>query len=320
MSLAIGVDIGGTKIAGALVRDGEILQRTRVETPAEDVGAIVEAVTTVIQDLQGKAGGEDVVGAGIACAGLVDAAGETILFAPNLAWRDEPLKAKVADQVDLPIRLENDANAAAWGEFRHGAARDHDDMTLITVGTGIGGGIVNDGTLLRGAAGVGAEIGHMRVVRDGLRCGCGNRGCWEQYGSGSALVREARDLIRSGTPHAARLSDACGGDPDALEGGDVTKVAEEGDPAAAELIHELGVWIGEGAASLAAILDPAAIVIGGGVSAAGDLLLEPARRAFHRNLTGRGYRPWPEMVLASLGNDAGVIGAASVMLDERPTS
>ena len=108
MSLAIGVDIGGTKIAGALVRDGEILQRTRVETPAEDVGAIVEAVTTVIQDLQGKAGGEDVVGAGIACAGLVDAAGETILFAPNLAWRDEPLKAKVAAQVDLPIRLEND--------------------------------------------------------------------------------------------------------------------------------------------------------------------------------------------------------------------
>ncbi|WP_462417376.1 ROK family glucokinase [Kytococcus sp. Marseille-QA3725] len=313
MPLAIGVDIGGTKIAGALVEDGCILHRARAETPAQDVVEIARAVVTVIEDLRGEAGDREVVGAGIACAGFVDAAGERIMFSPNLAWREEPLKATVSEQVDLPVRLENDANAAAWGEFRHGAASEHDDMVLVTIGTGIGGGIVNQGVLLRGASGMGAEIGHMRAVPDGHRCGCGNRGCWEQYGSGSALVREARDLVRSGTPHAARLAEACGGDVDRLEGADVTRLAEEGDPASVELLDDLGTWIGEGAASLAAVLDPGTIVIGGGVSAAGDLLLEPARRAFGKSLTGRGHRPWPDVLLASLGNDAGVIGAASIM-------
>lgn len=315
MSLAIGVDIGGTKIAGALVREGVVLERARVETPAEDVDAIAEAVVDVLDQLQGAAGDQEVVGAGIACAGFVDREGETILFSPNLAWRDEPLRARLAERTDLPVRLENDANAAAWGEFRHGAGREHRTMTLITVGTGIGGGVVDDGHLLRGSSGIAAEIGHLRVVRDGLRCGCGNRGCWEQYASGSALVREARELVRSGTPMAGRLVEACGGDPERLEGTDVTRLAEEGDPAAEELLHELGVWLGEGAASLAAVLDPGAIVIGGGVSAAGDLLVQPAQRAFRRQLTGRGHWPWPDVLLASLGNDAGVIGAATIMSD-----
>ncbi|SNC60705.1 glucokinase [Kytococcus aerolatus] len=320
MTLAIGLDIGGTKIAGALVRDGEILERARVETPADEVGHIIDAVVSVIEMLQREAAGEEIAGAGIACAGFVDVMGEHVLFAPNLAWRNEPVRAQVMERVDLPVRLENDANAAAWGEFRHGSAKEFDDMTLITVGTGIGGGIVHDGVLLRGAAGIGAEIGHMRVVREGHRCGCGNRGCWEQYASGTALVREARELIRSGTPHAERLAEICGGDPEQLSGEDITGAAEQGDPAARELLHELGVWLGEGAASIAAILDPAAIVIGGGVSAAGDLLLAPTQRAFERHLTGRGHRPWPQVVLAGLGNDAGVIGAATIMVDAPGTS
>ena len=235
-----------------------------------------------------------------------------MFFSPNLAWRDEPLKERLESAVDLPVMIENDANAAAWGEFRFGAAAEVDDVVMVTVGTGIGGGVVVDGVLMRGAFGVAAELGHMRVVPDGLRCGCGNRGCWEQYASGSALVREARELVASGTPHAARLSELCAGDPAALTGPDVTRAAAEGDPAAVELLADLGTWIGEGAASVAAILDPALIVLGGGVSDAGALLLDPARAAFRRQLTGRGYRPEARFALASLGNDAGMIGAADL--------
>jgi glucokinase len=165
---------------------------------------------------------------------------------------------------------------------------------------------------MRGAFGVAAELGHMRVVPDGLRCGCGNRGCWEQYASGRALVREARELVASGTPHAARLSELCAGDPAELSGPDVTRAATEGDPAAVELLADLGTWIGEGAASVAAILDPELIVLGGGVSDAGALLLDPAHAAFRRQLTGRGYRPEARFALARLGNDAGMIGAADL--------
>jgi glucokinase len=214
--------------------------------------------------------------------------------------------------VDQPVTIENDANAAAWGEFRHGAAYEADDMVLVTVGTGIGGGVVVDSRLLRGAYGVGGELGHMRVVPDGIRCGCGNRGCWEVYASGNALVREGRELVASRSPLGAALSDACGSDPAALRGHDVTAVAQAGDPAATELLADLGRWLGEGAASVAAILDPELIVIGGGVVAAGDLLLDPARAAYGRQLTGRGHRPVAEIVPAALGNDAGLIGAAAL--------
>jgi glucokinase len=214
--------------------------------------------------------------------------------------------------VDQPVTIENDANAAAWGEFRHGAATEADDMVLITVGTGIGGGVVVDSRLLRGAYGIGGELGHMRVVPDGIRCGCGNRGCWEVYASGNALVREARELVTSGALSAAALSEVCGGDPAALKGDHVTSVARSGDPAAVELLADLGRWLGEGAASVSAVLDPELIVIGGGVVAAGDLLIGPAHAAYARSLTGRGHRPVADMVPARLGNDAGLIGAAAL--------
>jgi glucokinase len=311
MTVTIGVDIGGTKIAAGVVSaTGEVLARARRDTPAQDPDQIAHDVADVVREL--AAPRRDVVAVGVACAGFIDRTGSTVLFAPNLAWRDEPLKMRLEALVDQPVTIENDANAAAWGEFRHGAAYDADDMVLVTVGTGIGGGVVVDSRLLRGAYGIGGELGHMRVVPDGIRCGCGNRGCWEVYASGNALVREARELVASGSPLAAALSDACGGDPAALHGHDVTAVAQAGDPAATELLADLGRWLGEGAASVAAILDPELIVIGGGVVAAGDLLLGPARAAYGRQLTGRGHRPVAEIVPAALGNDAGLIGAAAL--------
>jgi glucokinase len=310
VSTTVGLDIGGTKINGGVVdSNGKVIARARRETPAQDADAIAHEAADLIRELSKD---RDVRAAGVACAGFIDKSGATVLFAPNLAWRDEPLKQRLESIADIPVIIENDANAAAWGEFTHGVGREADDMVLVTVGTGIGGGVVVDGRLLRGAWGVAAELGHLRVVPDGIRCGCGNRGCWEQYASGNALVREARELVASGTPLAARLADLCGHAPAALKGADVTRAAMEGDPAALELLTDLGTWIGEGAASVAAILDPELIVIGGGVADAGDLLLDPSRAAFRRQLTGRGHRPEAKFALASLGNDAGMIGAAAL--------
>lgn len=310
MNATIGLDIGGTKISGGVIdRDGTILARGRRDTPALDPQAIIREATSLTRELSAQ---HRIDAVGVACAAYIDRAGSLVYFSPNLAWRDEPLKQRLESALDLPVSIENDANAAAWGEFRFGVAVDAATMVMVTVGTGIGGGIVVDGVLMHGAFGVAAELGHMRVVPGGIRCGCGNRGCWEMYASGTALVREARELVISGTPHAARLGELCGGDPASLEGPDVTRAAAEGDPAAVELFADLGVWIGEGVASVAAILDPELVVIGGGVSEAGAVLLEPALAAFRRQLTGRGYRPEARFVLASLGNDAGMIGAANL--------
>lgn len=307
----IGIDIGGTKIAGGLIApDGTILKRDRRDSPAENVDEIAATVADVISDL---AEGEDVERAGVACAGYIDKSGTTVLFSPNLAWRDEPLKERLEKSVDVEVTIENDANAAAYGEFIHGAGHDVDDMVMITIGTGVGGGVIIDGELFRGSYGIAAEIGHMRVVPDGIRCGCGNRGCLESYGSGRALVREARALVAGGSPYAGGLADKCGGDARQLEGKHVTEAAQAGDPAAIELLADIGRWIGEGAASLTSVLDPARFVIGGGVADAGDLLLGPIREAFGRQLTGRGHRPTATFEIAQLGNDAGMVGAAALV-------
>jgi glucokinase len=310
MSATIGLDIGGTKISGGVIDgSGAILARGRKQTPAHDPAAILQQAANLIRELSLE---HKIDAVGVACAGFIDRSGSTVLFAPNLAWRDEPFKQHLESVLHLPVTLENDANAATWGEFGFGAGIEADDMVLVTVGTGIGGGIVVDGVLMHGAFGMAGELGHMRVVPGGNRCGCGNRGCWEQYASGTALVREARELVVSGTPHVARLRELCGGDPAALSGPDVTRAAVEGDPAAVELLADLGAWIGEGLASIAAILDPELVVLGGGVSQAGDLLIDPALGAFRRQLTGRGHRPEARFAVASLGNDAGMIGAADL--------
>ena len=310
MTLACGIDVGGTKIAGGVVdEDGTILEELQVVSPATDVPAIEAAIETLVTELRTR---HSIEAVGVGAAGYIDKARAVVLFAPNLAWRDLDLKADLERTLGLPVVVENDANAAAWGEFQYGAGHDVDDLLLVTVGTGVGGGVVLDGALYRGAFGVGAEIGHMRVVPDGILCGCGNRGCFEMYASGSALVREARAAARAGSLLAADLLDLAGGDPESITGPLVTQAAHEGDAFSIEQLSSLGRWLGEGIASLTAVLDPAVVVIGGGVSAAGDLLLDPARAAFRSQLTGRGYRPMLEIRPARLGNRAGLIGAADL--------
>lgn len=305
-----GIDIGGTKIAGAVVDGtGVVLEEARVVSPATDPAAIETTVAALVAELAAR---HPVAAVGVGAAGYIDAARSNVLFAPNIAWRDEPLGPELARLTGLPVTIENDANAAAWGEFRYGAGRDVDDQLMVTVGTGVGGGVIADGRLLRGGFGIAGEIGHLCLVPDGLLCGCGNRGCFEQYGSGSALVRAARAAAAGPSLLARDLLDRAGGDPAAITGPLITEAAHAGDRFAIEQLRSLGQWLGHGIASLVAVLDPAVVVIGGGVSEAGDLLLDPIRDTFARTLTGRGFRPQAEIRRAVLGNRAGVIGAADL--------
>lgn len=317
MGLTIGIDVGGTKIAAGVVgTDGRIAARAQRDTPAGSVDETAKAICDAAAELIAD---NEVEAVGIGAAGFVSSDRSTVLFAPNLAWRDEPLGTRVADVLELPVVVENDANAAAWGEFAFGAARDAQHMVCLTVGTGIGGGVVIDGELLRGAHGVAAELGHMRVVPGGHRCGCGARGCWEQYASGRALVREGRAQAESGSLSAAQMLSVCGITTAAeLTGPMITMAAAAGDPCATELLDDLGRWLGEGLASIATLFDPSVIVIGGGVSAAKELVLTSAQRAFVRNLPARSNRPHPSFGLAQLGNDAGLIGAADLARQPAP--
>jgi len=309
---AIGVDIGGTKIAVGVVDEaGTILAKVRRETAADDVAGIDRAIADACAELAKE---HEIGAIGLAAAGFVSPDRRSVQFAPNIAWREYPLAERIEGLLDLdvPVVVENDANAAGWAEFRFGAARDATDMLMLTVGTGLGGAIVVDRDLVRGKWGVAAEVGHMRVVPGGHYCGCGHEGCWEQYASGSALVRDARQAAVAQPDRAARLVELAGGDSAAIEGPQVTQAAQEGDELAVELLATLGRWIGEGSASVAALLDPELIVIGGGVGAAGDLLLLPVRKAYEAQLSALGHRPVAQIELAEHGNEAGIIGAADL--------
>ncbi|MGZ4625809.1 MAG: ROK family glucokinase [Kineosporiaceae bacterium] len=314
--LSVGVDIGGTKVAAGVVDvAGRVLARARRETPSRDAALVEATIVEVVDELRRT---HEVVAVGVGAAGFVDADRARVRFAPHLAWRDEPLRDAIADRVGLRVVVENDANAAAWAEWRFGAGRGETHLVMVTLGTGIGGGIVFDGAVRRGRNGMAGEFGHMVVVPDGHRCECGNRGCLEQYASGNVLGREARELARAGSPVAVSLLERVGGDVDALIGPVVTEAAQEGDACAVELFDDVGRWLGVGLANLAAALDPGLFIIGGGVSDAGELLLGPARESFRRTLTGRGYRPEARIVRASFGPEAGLVGAADLARLARP--
>jgi len=310
--LTVGVDIGGTKVsAGVVDPEGHVLEWRRTETPSRRTNpAVVEGV--IVELVTALAAAHDVRAVGVGAAGFVDAERASILFAPHLSWRHEPVRDNLRRRLGLPVVVENDANAAAWGEYRFGAVRGEDHVVLVNLGTGIGGAVLVQGAVQRGKYGVAGEFGHMQVVPQGRRCECGNRGCWEQYASGNALVREMREMAAAESPVAQAMLERAGGDLARITGPLITDAANAGDPTAVELFAELGQWLGVGLANLAAALDPGTFVIGGGVSDAGELLLAPAREAFRRHLTGRGFRPEAHVVRAALGNEAGVIGAADL--------
>ncbi|WP_314174503.1 ROK family glucokinase [Streptomyces winkii] len=308
----VGIDIGGTKVMGGVVdADGHILEQVRAETPEKSKSpkVVEDTIAELVLDLSDR---HDVHAVGIGAAGWVDADRSRVLFAPHLAWRDEPLKDALTARLAVPVMVDNDANTAAWGEWRFGAGRGEDNLVMITLGTGIGGAILENGQVKRGKYGVAGEFGHMQVVPGGHRCPCGNRGCWEQYSSGNALVREARELAVAESPVAYGLIERVGGHISEITGPLITELARDGDAMCTELLQDIGHWLGVGIANLAAALDPGGFVIGGGVSAADELLIDPAREAFKRHLTGRGYRPEATIAKAQLGPEAGMVGAADL--------
>jgi glucokinase len=208
--------------------------------------------------------------------------------------------------------VENDANAAAWAEARFGAGRGEEYLVVLTLGTGLGGGLVIGGELYRGRLGIAGELGHVTVEPGGRRCGCGRRGCWERYASGRALILEAQELATVSPAIAGRMLELAGGHPEAITGLDITRAAQDGDEAALEAFRVIGTWLGQGMAALAAVLDPGMFVLGGGVSAAGELVREPAERSLHERITARPYRQVPHVRLAELGPEAGIVGAADL--------
>ncbi|MEY2634815.1 MAG: hypothetical protein RIS75_755 [Actinomycetota bacterium] len=310
MGLAIGVDLGGTKIAAGLVDDnGVIVEQNRRPTPAISAEAVIDCITELVQEL---AADHTVEGVCIAAPGFVDAQRSTLLFTPNLPMQNIALKSILEKSLNLPVVVENDANAAAWAESRFGAAKGAANAVMLTVGTGLGGGIVIDNNLIRGASGFAAELGHMTMVVDGLACGCGLNGCWEQYCSGNALLRNARKFAAKNRNDASVLLSFGDGSPEGIQGPHITDAARAGCPIAIAAFNEVGSRLGIGMATVSAVLDPEVFVIGGGVIEAGELLLAPARSAFESHLTARKHRKLPTILAATLGNDAGIVGAADL--------
>jgi glucokinase len=310
MPRTVGVDVGGTKMLAVTVDDARnVIVERRVPTP-EGASALVDAVVAVI-DAQRAEIPVDAVGIG--AAGLVDRDG-VLHIGPNLPGiRDLAIKALLEERLQLPVLVDNDATFAAWGERELGAAKGSDDVVVVTLGTGIGGGLVLDGRLSRGAHGFAGEVGHMKVDPNGPPCPCGGRGCWERYASGSALARYGREAGEGG--RATRVVELAGGDFHDVRGEHVGAAAREGDPEALEIMDKFAWWVAQGLANLADIFDPDTIVIGGGMLESGDLFLDRTREVFPQLVLAGPDRPRVDIVPAQLGERAGAIGAALVARD-----
>ena len=309
MSVTIGVDVGGTKCLGVLLDDGgAVLHEHRLPTPRGS-DAIVQAVVDVTGALRHAAGTADVAAVGVGLPGLVDRRG-SLRFAPNLPGVSElPVGRLVSEELGgMAVRVENDASCAAWGEREAGAARGAADAVLVTLGTGIGGGIIAGGALYRGANGFAGEVGHMVVDPHGPPCPCGKRGCWERFASGSGLGRLAREAAHAG--RADRILQLAGGDAEDVRGEHVTAAAAEGDAAAEAVMAAYAWWLALGLANLANVFDPEVLVLGGGLVEAGPVLVDPVRAAFAELVEAVEQRPEVRIEPAQLGEHAGAIGAA----------
>lgn len=303
---AIGFDIGGTNLRAAVVDgSGRVLARARRATPGSEA-ALEDAIVDVVGELDAEAA---VGGVGLAVAGFLDAGCRTVRFAPHLPWRDAAVADRLEARLGRPVTLEHDANSAAWGEYRFGAARGAGTWALFALGTGIGGALMHGGRLFRGAFGTAPEFGHLTVVDGGRRCPCGKRGCLERYCSGTALAATAAELAAAGGWSGPLAEEAAGG---GLTGTAVMAAAAAGDPLGRAAVADFAGWLGRGLALVADVLDPELIVIGGGVAADHAMFLDRAREVYAREITGAGHRPLARVAPAVLDGDAGMIGVADL--------
>ena len=310
--LTIGIDIGGTKVLGGVVDStGKIIDSARRVTPVAGGKELITTMIEVVKEFKSK---HEVAGVGISIAALISADQGTVVGAPNIANLSKlNFVAELKKEFNIPIIAENDANAAMWAEYKFGAARGFNPVMFFIIGTGMGGGLVIDGKLFRGSNGIGAEFGHMIVQQNGVLCGCGTKGCIEQYASGSALMRYAKEGITANPAKGKVVLDLAGGSVAGLTGAILTKAALTGDELAIAAFKQQADWLGSACASFSLILNPAAIVIGGGVVDAGELFLAPVREAMDRYMPFAGTHKPPKIIAAKFGNDAGLIGAADLV-------
>lgn len=312
----VGVDLGGTNVKTAMVSwDKQVLAKdSRPTNAAGGPEAVVDAIESSVRDLlaQSDLRPEQIMAVGIGAPGPMDWRTGVVYSPPNLpGWRDVPLADIMRQRLGVPCYVENDANVACYGEFWLGAGQGTQNMALLTLGTGVGGGVVVFGMLLRGEDGTAAELGHLKVQRDGRPCGCGSRGCLEQYGSVTGMIQTAAEGLAAGRESA--LWERCEGDLERLTGAMISEAAHGGDAFARWVVEDTAIWIGLGIASIINYQNPEKVILCGGMIAAGDMLLHPIRKTAVENSFDVPARRC-EIVLAGLGSDSGVLGAAGCAL------
>ena len=297
--LTIGFDVGGTNVRGGVItREGEILASRTVPT-SMDAEQLEADIVGIVDELRAD---YEVDAVGLALAGFLDPTCEVVRFAPHLPWRHANVRESLSQKLGMHVRLEHDANSAAWGEWCFGAGRGAEDWVFFAVGTGIGATLMTHDTIYRGAFGTAPEFGHIVVVPNGRQCSCGKRGCLERYASGTALPDTCTDLRGS---YETSL-------PAEPTGKEITQAARRGDPLAVAVMEDFSRWLGQGLSIVADVLDPELIVLGGGVSQDADLYLEGAAQAMGQDIVGAGHRPLARVTTAELGSAAGMIGVADL--------
>lgn len=306
-TLTLGFDIGGTNMRVAAINArGEICDSASVATP-ESSADLDAGIIALVEQFRTK---YDIGAVGLAVAGFLDPHCEIVRFAPHLPWRDRPVRDMLSRALSLPVKLEHDANAAAWGEYRFGAAQQRDNWVLFALGTGIGATLMVNGEIYRGAYGTAPEFGHLTVVPQGRPCPCGKRGCLERYCSGTALEYSAAEFLELNPTHPTAMRElAVQG---SLSGKEVARLAGQGDSGAQTVFAEFSRWLGQALSLVADTVDPELIVIGGGVSQAHELYLQSAVGHMKEQIVGAAYRPHPQVTTAQLGADAGMIGVADL--------
>ncbi|CAM4047898.1 ROK family protein [Corynebacterium frankenforstense] len=307
--LTVGFDIGGTNLRAAVVDAAGRIVDSAAMASSGTASGLEDGIVRLVDELSAR---NRIEAVGVAIAGFLDAECETVRFAPHLPWRDAPVRRTLADRLGLPVRLEHDANSAAWGEYRFGAAKGVRDWVLFAVGTGIGTAQMHDGEIFRGAYGTAPELGHLTVVPGGRRCPCGKLGCLERYCSGTALVVSAVEIVHSHRFHGSELAEHVRRDPAAVTGEQVMAAARAGDPAGKAVVDDFSDWLGQGLSVIGDLFDPELILLGGGVSRDADLYLPESIESFESGVVGTGYRPTARVAVAELGADAGMIGVSDL--------
>lgn len=307
-----GIDIGGTTVkCGIVDSEGKIIVKESIPTGEADCGRMATDIAELVKKLE-RAAGVKTEGAGIGAPGLIDSKNGVIVYSPNIVWKNVPICAELEKRLCVPVKIANDANAAALGEAKAGSGKNYGDVVFVTLGTGVGGGIIIGGKLFEGFRSAGAEIGHHVIRFNGEQCTCGRKGCFEAYASATALIRQTKVAMEN--DRDSKLWEICPNLDDVC-GKTVFEGVEANDRTAEEVLDAYISYLAEGIVNIVNILRPEAVLIGGGVSAAGDVLLDPLREKVNKLVFGgTAYAP-VKIYKATLGNDAGLIGAACLVMD-----